>query len=165
MTKPRTITRDRGYQRVMDVIGLLEGSPHVAVGFFSGGASSLSDEEKAGLSPAEYMFINEVGTDDGDIPPRPAMATTADEQSSRLHRILGGEIPKMALGRSSVKKALTLVGIEFRNELTKAVHAWHSPPNALTTQIQKGSEENPEDNPLVDTGTAVNSIQWEVRGA
>ena len=67
-TKATTTERDRGYSQVIGQLKLLEKSPKVDVGYFSGGGESTEDGP---VSVAEYMFINETGTTDGTIPPRP----------------------------------------------------------------------------------------------
>lgn len=154
--KAQTIEVDKGFTELMGQIDIMRGAPHVAVGFFGGNDPGGGGE---GLSIAEYMFVNEVGTDDGNIPPRPVMADTADAEKQAMDQMFAKSLIKVAKGKSTIKRELTKIGVVYSGKLKVAITDFDEPPNAPATIAQKGA-----DNPLIDTGTARNAVTWELRG-
>ena len=67
-------------------------------------------------------------------------------------------IGQILTGRSSVKKALNLLGVQIASLIKRKITILRDPPNAPSTIAQKGST-----NPLVDTGRLRASINHEVK--
>lgn len=158
-----TIDKDKGYQAFMGQLEILGDSPSVDVGFFAGNKPDGGAD--GDLSIAEYMFINEVGTDDGTIPARPVMGQTADTKRAEMERMIDQGLNRIALGKSDAKKELTIIGMTYQGKLREGIVDFDSPPNAESTQFKKGgSTGRMVDNPLFDLGSAANGVQFEVKG-
>lgn len=156
-----TIDDDKGYRELLGQIDIMKGSPHVDVGFFAGNDPAGNDGD---LSIAEYMFINEVGTSDGTIPERPVFAQTTDGERKTMQQLLDLGIMRIAIGKSTVSKVLTLAGMEFQGKLRQGIVDFDTPENKMSTQIKKGgSPDRPVDNPLFDKGTAASAVTFEVK--
>lgn len=152
-----TIDNDKQFRQLMGQMEIMATGPHVDVGFFAGAKAESGEGDP--VSVAEYMYINEVGT--FDIPARPVMAQTGDiERNGSTGALVASESVAVASGKASVERALTLIGIHYKGQLQKAIHAFSSPANAPATIEKKGAN-----NPLVDTGTAANAITFEVKDA
>jgi hypothetical protein len=159
-----TIEKDKGFQALMGQIDIMGNGPRVEVGFFAGNKPDGAAD--GDLSIAEYMFVNEVGTDDDTIPARPVMGATADAERASVERMIDDGLNRIALGKADVKKVLTLVGMTYQGRLREAIVDWSDPPNAESTQFKKGGQTGRMiDNPLFDLGTAANSVQFQVKGA
>lgn len=148
-------------------VGVLEGATH-------------TDESGRTIPVAEYAIYNEFGatirvtpkmraflhhkgihlkaeTEELRIPPRPAVRGTVDEYGDdwawMLARLLGkGVDPETALRQ---------VGEVATADMKRTIESWAEPPNAPATVASKRSHRN---NPLVDSGDYVDSIDYEVRG-
>lgn len=133
---------DFGYAHIMGQIDLFKKAPTVEVGYFN-------------EAIAQYMYFNEVGT--FNIPARPVMAHTVESQEATIRALIDSEFIKILDKKSTIKAGLTKVGIKFQGALKRGIIDFNTPPNAAVTVMNKGSN-----NPLVDTGAAVNSVMFEV---
>lgn len=61
-------------------------------------------------------------------------------------------------GQQGPKEALSLIGLRIQADIQRTIQTLKEPPNAPETIRRKGS-----DNPLVDTGTLVQSIRYAVK--
>ena len=112
---------------------------------------------KDGTSQAEVAFHNEYGTSKG-VPERSFIRTTADENKAKYAKRMKKEVQAVFDGKQSVRDALTRVGLLAQGHVRKKIKDIKTPPNAASTIKKKGSS-----NPLIDTGSLIRSIDFEVR--
>jgi hypothetical protein len=145
---------DRGYNKLREQIAQMAESPdgaHVKVGFLEG---KLGDQvHSENLTVTQVAVFNEFGTP--TIPERPFLRDTSDVIKSDMANLADKMLDQIVRGKSTVKKALDIIGLKVQAAFRKAVTDWDSPPNAPSTIRKKGA-----DNPLVDTGQMRNSIEF-----
>lgn len=122
-------------------------------------AGILSDagSHESGKTLAEIAAYNEFGTD--RIPERPAHRDTFEKTRPKFKTNLAKSVDMVIEGKATPEQVLNRIGAWYVGQLKKGVIAWDDPPNAPSTIRQKGS-----DNPLIDTGRTVNSINYEIEG-
>lgn len=120
-------------------------------------AGILSDagSHENGKTLAEIAAYNEFGTE--DIPERPAHRDTFEKTRPKFKSHLAKSVDLVIEGKATPEQVLHRIGAWYVGQLKKGVIAWDDPPNAPSTIQQKGS-----DNPLIDTGRTVNSINYEI---
>lgn len=104
-----------------------------------------------GTSVAMVGYWNEYGT--ANIPPRPFFRLAVDNNNHKWISIYKQQIQTT----NDIKRSLSKVGVIASNDIKKSLTALREPPNAISTIKAKGSS-----NPLIDTGTLRNSINWSV---
>lgn len=100
---------------------------------------------------------NEYGT--GRIPPRSFIHASLDGEAARfrvLERELGEQVVR---GKITMKRALSLLGLQGVGVITARIARGIPPPNAASTIARKKSSK-----PLVDTGQLRKSVTYEVHG-
>ena len=119
----------------------------VKVGFFS------TARYQDGTPVAAVAAWNEFGTK--TIPERPFFRRALAEAERGVSNILakGIETKKMVVGEQLAGR----VGAHVQGKIRDSITALKEPPNAPETVRRKGSS-----NPLLDTGTLRNSVDWEV---
>ncbi len=147
------------YARVK--VGVLASSPQGGAPVSGpGGVEGAASGQARGITVAQLASILEFGTEDGHIPPRPALGSTFDRMHGELVE-MGKKLIKAALdGKITVSKGLNILGAKLANEVKKSITAGAGvpPPNAPSTIRQKGSSR-----PWVDTGRTVGAITWQVQ--
>lgn len=144
------IDRDLGYQRIKLNFKQLEGR-EVKIGIMGG-------ESAEGVSIVDYAVYNEFGTK--NIPSRPFMSTTADQNRDEVQKFAGALVGKIIDGKLSVDIALKNLGEWYQKKLQMTIRnakSWAA-PNAPATVARKGSS-----SPLIDTGRMVQSVRYEVK--
>lgn len=136
----------------------LSGASEAAAGYFGGKAYPDKEKSKGkgkseGLEVAKNAMIQEYGTGDGRIPPRPFM-TNAAKNAPKWEKIVQSEFDK---GRD-MAQALQRVGAEMRDDIVRAIDANIPPPNAPATVDKKGSSHT-----LIDTGNGLRRPAFEVK--
>jgi len=121
------------------------------------GIGVLQDAEpyQDGTSMVDVAFWNEFGY---GVPERSFIRSTADEGTNRYTRMMRGEAGKIFSGTSTVKLSLEKAGMKGQSDVRRKIRTLNTPPNAPSTIAQKGSS-----NPLIDQGSLLNSINYEVR--
>ena len=119
----------------------------VKVGFFS------TARYENGTPVAAVAAWNEFGTE--TIPERPFFRNALAESERSVGRILQGglDTKKMVVGEQLAGR----VGAHIQGKIRDSITALKEPPNAPETVRLKGSSD-----PLLDTGTLRNSVDWEV---
>src|SRR5271169_6347812 len=101
----------KGYDKILEQIDLLENS-YVLVGFQEGTVTKAQYKEKVrkepGQSMAQIAAENEFGT--RQIPARPFMRTSFDENRRQIDTSISTEYEKIIDGKSTTKKSLGLIG-------------------------------------------------------
>jgi len=115
----------------------------IEVGFFEG------EKYPDGKSVAKVAAFNEFGG--GHTPPRPFMRTLAQNHRKIWRKILQDELPK----EEDAHTALATLAEYMVDDLKDYIRIWTYPPNAPSTVKKKGFN-----NPLVDTGRMMNSVDW-----
>ncbi len=98
--------------------------------------------------------VNEYGAPNRNIPARPFIRTTFDENRQKINRLVVNEYEKIIDGTSNVKRSLGLIGEWLTAKTIAKIRAIRTPPNAPSTIAKKKSS-----NPLVDMSQMVQSIQ------
>lgn len=118
------------------------------VGFLEGAT------EADGTSIPMIMATQEFGTADGHIPPRPFFRSMIKQNGSSW----GDEAAQIAQAHDyDLPATMRLMGEHIKGQLQASIQATNSPPNAPSTVKRKGF-----DKPLIDTGTAWNSVDYDV---
>ena len=137
------------------------GRGHVNVGFLA--SATYPD----GTPVAAVAFWNEVGSGAGvpeglesvaesgpSRPPRPFFKQTIAANSPHWGKDLAEQV-KSTGGDGNV--ALGRMGVEIVGEIQESIINFSDPPNAPSTIARKGF-----DDPLIDTGTMLRSVDFEV---
>lgn len=115
----------------------------IEVGFFEG------EKYPDGKSVAEVAAFNEFGG--GHTPPRPFMRTLVQNHRKIWRNILQDELPK----EDDAHTALATLAEYMVDDLKDYIKIWTYPPNAPSTIAKKGFND-----PLVDTGRMMDSVDW-----
>lgn len=116
----------------------------IQIGFFE--TATYPD----GTYVATVARDNNLGT--YKVPPRPFFTYTIEKNKKKWLRLLKDGIIKY-----KNDKALHRVGEVIKNDITKSIIQFSSPPNALSTIKKKGSS-----NPLIDTGLLAKSVEFKI---
>jgi hypothetical protein len=149
--------KDLGFDEIQRQIALLDGS-YVNVGFQEGTATKTQvkgqRKQTAGLSIPQIAAGNEFGT---NIPARPFMSTSFDENKALINKAIQGEYTKILDGKRTAEKSLGLIGQLMTKLIVQKIRAIVSPPNSpRTIAIKKSSK------PLIDFGQMVQSVRYKV---
>lgn len=139
----------------MQEVKKVRGRPHVSVGLQ--GPSGLKPHPKGegGATVVDIGTFNEFGTK--HIPERSFIRTTMDENEKELRAITKKLFFKMASGKMTTEKALTILGLKIQALIKKKITDLDTPLNDPVTIARKGSS-----NPLIDTGLMRNSITFKL---
>ena len=92
------------------------------------------------------------------IPERSFLRAGFDEHHENVLKIVDRLVPLMLHGQMNKHDFLETIGESLATKIKTYARDLNSPPNAEMTKEQKGSS-----NPLVDTGTMIESITYEVK--
>lgn len=158
MSRTAVVDVDLGMEDIEKELGKLNGS-YVLVGFQEGSVTKSQTKDgrkkKAGLSMPEIAAANEFGTN--DIPARPFMRTSYDENKQRIDKAIQGEYVKITRGKSTVKRSLTALGVFMVDQIKMKIRSIHTPPNSPSTIAKKKSSK-----PLIDFGQMIQSVHAKV---
>lgn len=140
------VDKDTGYGDLLRAFGDL-GEPAVYVGVRGESDSDL----------LIYAGANEFGTEDGHVPERSYLRSTADEKQEEYAEHISKGLGRVIDGTSSIGTELGRVGQRAVRDVQRKIVALKDPPNAPSTIAKKGSS-----NPLVDEGRLRQSIDYLV---
>lgn len=145
---------DKGYKRIMSELAKAKRS-EVVVGILEG----QNDPDNPGTSIAEYATHNEFGTE--DIPARPFMAMSFDENTSAINNDFKNQTRKMVGGEVTAKAALTIIGQKHAQRVQATITDRNILPALAPSTIasKRGSTKT-----LVDDGAMANAVQISIRG-
>lgn len=163
------IERDLGWKSIVTELKLIDNS-FTKVGFPENAAPGQPNRKVKGKQISSNMSeiatiaaFNEFGTTGGmstrsggivlNIPPRPFMSTSFDENVEDLNQIKGVFLGYVIDGTLSVRRALALIGEWMMTKTKKKILDIRFPANAPETIRRKKS-----DNPLIDTGQMINTV-------
>lgn len=130
----------------------LQGATRVLVGVPKG-AGVYED----GLTIATVAAVNNFGSADGVIPPRPFLAPAIEKGAPQYQRLAEVMIPKVLTGEMDMRMLLEQMGQLAEGHIKQEITDLKIPPNAKSTIAAKGS-----DNPLIDTGALRQSIRYVI---
>jgi phage gpG-like protein len=145
---------DKGLDKLRKGLKDLASSYRVTVGIQG---PKGEKQREGGITNVELAEIHEFGAPSAGIPQRSFLRSTADEGMSKWKKRLGEEMGKVVTDGADVRRALTVVGEEFRAAVIDRINAHIPPPLGQATIDRKGS-----DTPLIDTGELVRSITVHV---
>jgi hypothetical protein len=137
------------------------GNSYVLVGFQEGTVTKSQSKggrrKAAGKSMAQIAAENEFGVPSRNVPARPFMRTSFDENQDRISNVIATEYGKIIDGESTVRKSLNLIGLYGVDLIQVKIRAIRTPPNSPYTIAQKKS-----DKPLIDFGQMIQSVRHKV---
>lgn len=161
MARSRVRVIDRGWNNIVQGVNSLSGGV-VKVGFPTGGDIKPPNRRGSGHSPYQNIpelsliaFDLEYGTSKFDG--WPFMRNAMDHNLRPLTRLGIGVYRAVIAGRMSPDTALGLLGEKLVAFTRRQIRNLRHPPNAPLTIALKKS-----DNPLIDTGQMVQSVQRHV---
>jgi hypothetical protein len=110
-----------------------------------------------GLTLATVAAVNNFGSADGKIPPRPVLQPAIEKGAPQYQRLAELMIPKVLTGEMSMRILLEQMGQLAEGHIKQEITDLRDPPNAESTIAKKGS-----DNPLIDTGAFRQSIRYVI---
>lgn len=116
----------------------------IKVGFFEG------EQYPDGKSVAEVAAYNEFGG--GHTPPRPFMRTCVRNRRKLWRKVVQNELAK----NDDIHVTLSALADQMVLDLSDYIRIWTLPPNAPSTIARKGFND-----PLVDTGRMMRSVDWK----
>ena len=109
------------------------------------------------ITNAELMFIHTNGSPAKNIPPRPTIEPTINENKARITKMFSEGV-KNALSKDGSTKDIEKLGIWLTNKIKAKFGSDELAPNSPATIAKKKS-----DRPLIDTGQLRNSITYVIR--
>lgn len=158
MAKSKVIDKDLGYSKWLKQMEAVSKKPFTKIGILGDGEA---DEE--GVTVLQYGSANEFGASGAgknrniDIPERSYIRSTVDERKRRIFGKAFKLQEDIFLGKMSITKALSIMGILIQSNIIQKIVSLRSPANADSTIKKKGSS-----NPLIDNGRLRQSINYEV---
>ena len=138
---------DLGWKRIKKELKLLDNSYTIV------GIQSDAGKEEDGQNIAAVGAYNEFGVPSNNIPARPFMRSTFEEQKEKLKIVQRAQYSRVLAGTRSVKSALALIGEFMTGKIKRKITSLRMPPNLPATIKSKKSS-----NPLIDTGRMRASI-------
>ena len=156
-----TVTRKK--KRKLDFSKLK--AAELKVGWFEG--VRYTEE---GVSVVEVAYIQEHGTKDGRIPPRPFMRPTVDAHGKQW-RAHAREAVKNASSGRPITHALEEIGLHAQGAIQQAIASGNFKELKASTiaararrYTTKSKQGNVSAKPLVDTGIMISSVSYKVTG-
>lgn len=146
------INKQQVEQALKDLAKRLEGATRVLVGVPEG-AGVYED----GITIATIAAVNNFGSADGKIPPRPFLAPAIEKGAPQYQRLAEVMIPKVLSGEMAMKTLLEQMGNLAEGHVKQEITDLKTPANAESTIAKKGS-----DNPLIDSGHLRQSIRYVI---
>ena len=142
--------RDRGAKSIERK---MRGQRKLRVGVL--GSKAERTYPNSNLTVGEVARLNELGTD--TVPARSFLRDWADENKSKIARQLVADTHRAIFANEDEEAALGKRGREYAREVVGRIKRRIPPPNAPATLRKKRG-----DVPLVDTGTLIDSIGWDL---
>ena len=142
------------YKRFLDKLAEIAGG--VKAGILEGATNA-----ETGEPVAPYAIYNEFGT--SRIPARPFMRTVAKEKPKTWIGIMVKHIRGRAKDQEVWKEALGLAGEQMKADIKDSIQNGNWTPNAPATVRAKARKGKTEpDHPLMDTGSMLGAVSYEV---
>ncbi len=166
MSKSELVDKDNGWRDFFLRVRELGGDAYVKVGVLGNSSRGSVRPKGSSLTVAEYAMVNEFGSGDGRIPPRPAFRMTYDRMQEELAADARVLIMRVLFGVMEIDDALGVLGAKLGAEIRKTITAGDQvpPPNADSTKRRKQAKGNSRwgVRTLVDVGREVAAISWAI---
>lgn len=110
------------------------------------------------ITNAQLMFIHTNGSPIKNIPKRPTIEPTIDENKDKINEKFKNAVNKILTNRGDGKDDLERLGLWVVNKVKARFGSEELEPNTEGTIKRKGS-----DRPLIDTGQLRNSVTYIIR--
>jgi hypothetical protein len=117
-------------------------------------------------TPVAYVAtIQEYGSAEQGIPPRPTMRPTVAKQQKEWKAVASVGAKAMIDGRATGDQVLEAIGLKAAGDIRKAISLIQSPPlqeSTVSARLRQRSDKKTVGNlrkPLVDTGLMISSVQ------
>ena len=126
------------------------------------GITKDSDVGRDGITNAELLFLHEHGIPSRNVPARPALKPALKDRevqrkiASLMRRGMAAAL--LTGNRDACERMYEKAGMLGRDAVKNYIRQGIPPPNSPATVARKGSS-----TPLIDTGSMLNSITYEVR--
>lgn len=148
-----TVQISKKKDRFSEIIKRLEASANdeLRIGFFDG------EMHPSGNPVATIALINDVGSITN--PPRPFMTVGLKSilRSAAYRKMYADYLRKIVSGKMTPRAAYDQIGKFAVEDLKQLIDDWTNPPNSAKTIAIKGRND-----PLVDTGTMLNSVKYKI---
>lgn len=120
-------------------------------------------KEGGRLSVREYAILNEYGT--SKIPARPFFRTAIEfgDSPKIIEDVINGEIRNVIREKKTSDQALKSIGLFVKGRIQKSLRSGNWTPNAPSTLKRKRKKKGGAKKPLVDTGSLLRSIDYEIK--
>lgn len=158
MAGAKVIDKDLGYNKWLQQMKELSNKPFTKIGILGEG-----DSDEGGTTVLQYASANEFGASGAGkngsvtIPERSYIRSTIDERKRRIFGKAFNLQRDIFEGRTSIERALAIMGVLIKGNIIQKIVSLRSPANADSTIKAKGSS-----NPLIDSGRLRQSIDYEV---
>ena len=125
---------------------------------YSAGKHGNSDK-----SVAEIAFINEYGT--AKIPERPAFRSSFAKNRKKYKRMVIKLARKGFKGKKLNDRDYDRIGRTAKNDIERSIVSGSWVANAPSTQLRKGGGKQLINDPLIDTGQMLDSVDYRVKNA
>jgi hypothetical protein len=106
-----------------------------------------------GMSIAAYAYWNEIGTNDGRIPPRPFLRQTVNDKQSSWKAFLDNNVDYNNIERDKCATVMGVLGEIMVADIKATIQRGNFTPNAESTRKAKERRGKSEPgHPLIDTG-------------
>ena len=102
-------------------------------------------------------FTHEFGAPQKNIPERPFMRPTVQNNGKKYSDMMGAGLGDIARDKTNAEKVLGTLGAVATSDVQKQIRDGKFEPNSEKTIKRKGSSK-----PLIDTGNMRQSITWEL---
>lgn len=151
-SRVKTKDKDLGYKRILKELKILEGKPHVKVGFPA--KSKKKDAKKEGnefVTVLDVAIYSEFGTI--RAPERSFIRASFDENRNKYLALNKKLLKKIYSGSMTVSKALDVLGLTILNDIKNFMVQGKVKPESFRALIEDG-------NTLVDTAQMLNSMTY-----
>lgn len=93
-----------------------------------------------------------------NIPERAFLRKGHDENVDKVMKYADNLLKQVTSGKMTADKCLDLLGQSLATKIKTYARDLNNPPNSWATKEAKGS-----DNPLIDTGNMIESIDWRIK--
>lgn len=119
---------------------------------------------EGGVTIREYALYNELGT--SKIPARPFFRTAVmfPEGKKALIKRIDLEIKQIINKGKTAEQSLDSLGIYAKGRIIKSLKKGDWAENAISTKKRKIKKDGSVKSPLVDSGSMVRAIDYEIKG-
>lgn len=149
----------------------LKRGPRVKIGITESKFEDPKKESESGYSLGEIAVVNEFGTArkraDGSpwVPERSFIRSTHDEKRTLMIAFINRLRHEVLTGLMTTRRALGKVGVLMKGYIQDKIITLKDPPNKQSTVEKKTRAGREGDNPLIDTGQLLRSIEFEIHGS